>query len=111
MNGFTFAEVLEMLGDERFVSPRQVLPGALKRKVWIAEWHIPGCLSESSAICCTKAEAIEQALSFASDADGCPPRGMRADLLKFGSSSKLAANAYVGMATTTISRATLADCL
>jgi hypothetical protein len=107
----TFEEALELIGDARHPSAAQVQARALRRRIWIAEWHIPGCLSESQAVCLTKADAIEQALSFASDGDGCAPRGMRADLLKYSSSDKVAKNAYVRMAITTISQHVLADVL
>ena len=47
MSKLTFDEALERLNDERPVSSSEVYACALDRVIWIAEWHCPGCLSES----------------------------------------------------------------
>lgn len=104
----TFSEALELLSEGRYVDASDVQSRALSQVVWVSEWHIPGCLSESQAYSLTKRDAIECALSFAGDT---PPRGMRADLIRYGRSDKVAKNAYVSMAVTTISRCTLRDIL
>ena len=75
----TFEEALERLGDGGFVRPDGVQARALKRKVWIAEWHIPGCLSESQDMCPSRKEAIESALMLADS-----PRGMKTTLTTYG---------------------------
>lgn len=75
----TFEEAIERSGDGHFVKRQDVQAKALKRKVWIAEWHIPGCLSESQDVCLTKADAIESALMMADS-----PRGMKTSLIKYG---------------------------
>lgn len=75
----TFEEALDRLGDGRFVPPDGVQARALNRKVWIAEWHIPGCLSESQDVCLSKKDAIESALMMADS-----PRGMKTSLVKYG---------------------------
>jgi len=83
----TFDEVLERLADERQVLPEDVQARALLRRVWIAEWHLPGCLSESSSVCRTKEEAIETALMYAEGSgkdEFGPPRGMKTALEKTG---------------------------
>lgn len=68
----TFDEAIQALADERRIDRADVLAAALQRKIWVCEWHIPGCLSESHAVCLTKAGAIEQAVSF-TGADGSGP--------------------------------------
>jgi hypothetical protein len=80
---FTFDEVLERIGDDRPVSASDVQARALSRKVWLAEWHLPGCLSESRAVCLTKRQAVDCALSMAEGENG-PPRGMRSALMRDG---------------------------
>lgn len=110
MRKLTFDEALQRINDERCVSHADVRADALRRVVWIAEWHIPGCLSESRSVCLTKREAIETALMMAEDSDG-PPRGMLADLKRYGRSDRVSAGAYVGAAITTISRHQLGEIL
>ena len=102
----TFDEALEAIANERAIVASDVQARALRRKVWIAEWHIPGCLSESFSVCLTKAEAIESALSMAEGAEGAP-RGMLSDLRKHGRSDRMAPDAWVRMAITTIERRAL----
>jgi hypothetical protein len=106
----TFDEALQAINEERCIDRAEVSAAALRRTVWIAEWHIPGCMSESAAYCTAKRDAIESALRMASDSDG-PPRGMLADLKRYGRSDKVSAGAYVRMAITTIERTTLGGIL
>ena len=106
----TFDEALERIDDERSIDSSEVQSRALQRFVWIAEWHLPGCLSESRSICLTKADAIESALDMASGADG-PPRGMLADLKRYGNSDRTAPDAWARGAITTIERLRLRDIL
>lgn len=73
-----FDEAMQAI-DEQCLYSNQVKASALRRKVWIAEWHLPGCLSESRAVCLTKKDAIESALSMADS-----PRGMKTSLQKYG---------------------------
>lgn len=101
----TFDEALEQIAEDRLVSACDVLESALRRRVWLAEWHIPGCLSESRAVCLTKADAVEEALGFLGDY----VRGARADLLRYGSTDKTSPNAYARNAITTISKHRLSD--
>ena len=110
MPKLTFNDVCEMLLQGNYVDPDTVRADALRRKVWVAEWHIPGCLSESQTLCSTKRAAITAALDMASDENG-PPWGMRADLERYGRSDKVCAGAYVNMAVTTVSRHQLRDIL
>jgi hypothetical protein len=77
----TFDEALERLNDGRFIHGGDVLARALARKVWVAEWHLPGCLSESRTYCLTKADALQAALDFAGDE---APRGMKTCLRRHG---------------------------
>jgi hypothetical protein len=103
MPKLTFDEALERLNDQRSISRDDVQARALQRFVWIAEWHLPGCLSESFSVCLTKRDAIECALSMAEGHDG-PPRGMRADLQRFGRSDRVHADAWARSAITTVER-------
>lgn len=106
MTKLTFDEALEHINEERHVSRDDVRADALRRTVWVAEWHLPGCLSESFSVCLTKRDAIECALSMAEDSDG-PPRGMRADLQRFGKSGRTTPGAMFPHAITTIERRAL----
>lgn len=95
----TYDEVLERLNEERTVNPTQTMK---KRKVWVAEWHLPGCLSEARSYCSTKADAVECALSFL-------PEGVKAKtaLTRYGklhSSSPL-----YGTCITTVTKHTIGD--
>ena len=110
MPKLTFDEALQAINDERFVRSADVQARALQRRIWIAEWHLPGCLSESFSVCLTKSEAIQSALSMAEGADGAP-RGMRADLQRSGWSDRVAPDAWARGAITTIERRALADIL
>ena len=106
----TFDEALDRINDERSIGASEVQARALQRYIWIAEWHFPGCLSESRAYCLTKADAIESALDFASGEDG-PPRGMLADLQRYGISDRTAPDAWARGAIMTIERVRLRDIL
>ena len=106
----SFDEALQAINEGRSVNHHDVQARALRRMVWVAEWHIPGCLSESFTVCTTKRDAIESALSMAEGADGAP-RGMRADLERSGWSDRVAPDAWARGAITTIERRTLADIL
>lgn len=111
MQKLNFDDALQALNDGQYVRAADVKSSALSRVVWVAEWHIPGCLSESQTYCTNKRDAIESALNFARDSNDKTPHGMRADLMRYGMSNKIAANAYVSCAVTTISRFTLSDLL
>lgn len=83
MAKLTFDDVMEMIGDERMVNASDVSSKALNRTVWIAEWHIPGCMSESRQYCTSKKDAIESALMMANDEEN-GNRGMKTNLRKYG---------------------------
>jgi hypothetical protein len=106
----SFDDALQRINDERFIDPREVSARALSRVVWVYEWHLPGCLSESRGYVTTKRDAIEGCLSMATGSEGAP-RGMRADLQRYGQSSRTAPDAYVSGAISTVSRCTLSDLL
>lgn len=106
----TFDEALQGIADERYPDASEVQSRALQRKVWVYEWHLPGCISESWGVALTKDDAIECALSMAEGAEG-PPRGMRADLVRYGRSDRTAPDAWAQGAITTIERRTLRDIL
>ena len=106
----SFYDALELISDERSIDASDVQARALSRYIWIAEWHLPGCISESRSYCLTKNDAIESALSMASGADG-PPRGMLTDLKRYGRSDRTAPNAWARGAITTIQRVQLSDIL
>ena len=110
MSKLTFDEALQRINDQCSVHFADVQARALRRRIWVAEWHLPGCLSESFSVCLTKSDAIESALSVAEGADGAP-RGMRADLQRYGRSDRTAPDAWARGAITTIERRTLADIL
>lgn len=83
MPKLNFDEALERIDDGFSVSRSEVLSTALSRKLWVAEWHLPGCLSESWSYCLTKSDAINAACSMAEDENGTP-RGMKTALRKYG---------------------------
>lgn len=66
-------------GYDRSKFPQRVL----RRKVWVAEWHLPGCISETFSPYVCKGDAIECALGMAAGEDG-PPRGMKTALVRHG---------------------------
>lgn len=110
MPKLTFDEALQRINDQCSAHSADVQARALRRHVWIAEWHLPGCLSESFSVCLTKSDAIESALSMAEGAEGAP-RGMRADLMRYGRSNRTAPDAWARGAITTIERRMLRDIL
>lgn len=83
MAKLNFDDVMELIGNERTVDSKDVLSSALNRTVWIAEWHIPGCISESRQYCTSKKDAIESALMMANDEEN-GNRGMKTNLRKYG---------------------------
>lgn len=107
----TFEEVLERIREERHVDTKRIPESVLRRKVWLAEWHFFGCMSESSGICLTKAEAVDCACSFASDEFGDAPRGMKTDLRKYGSWQGPAYGSSGNVQNTTIQKLTLGELL
>ena len=81
----TFSEALERIIEERSVDRSEVQTRALAQFLWVAEWHIPGCMSESRIYCTTKRDAIKSACDMANTGpDGKSPRGMRSALRKTG---------------------------
>jgi hypothetical protein len=106
----TFDDALELINNERSIDASDVQARALQRHIWIAEWHLPGCLSESRSYCLTKNGAIESALFMAEGADG-PPRGMLTDLRTYGRSDRTVPDAWARGAISTITRVTLRDIL
>jgi len=99
MSKLDFNEALQTIADERRVSSDDIQARALRRYVWVAEWHTPGCLSESFSVVTTKSAALECALEMCGHV-----RGARADLLKYGRTDRVCPDAYVSMALTTIER-------
>lgn len=83
LNKLTFDEAIERINDGFSVNRSEVLSTALYRKLWIAEWHIPGCLSESQCFCLTKSDAIDAACLMAEDENGTT-YGMKTALRKHG---------------------------
>ena len=106
MSKLTFDEALQRINEARPVRASEVQACALIRRVWIAEWHIPGCLSESQSICLTKSDAIDCALGMCGNA-----RGAASDLRRYGRTDKVSPGAYVSMAITTIQQTTLGGVL
>ena len=104
MTKLTFDQALEQINDQRSISRDDVQASALRRIVWVAEWHIPGCCSESFGISLTKRDAISEALEMCGHV-----RGAKSDLTRYGRTDRVADDAYVSMAITTIERRTLAD--
>lgn len=106
----TFDEALQRINDQMPVHSADVQARALQRRVWVAEWHLPGCLSESMSVCLTKRDAIDCALSMAAGADGAP-RGMRTDLQRWGCSDRTPPDGMFDRAITTVQRSTLSSIL
>ena len=102
----SFEEVIEKLQEERVVRAEEVPASVRERKIWVAEWHFPGCLSESQAICLSKKEAIDAACSYAEDEFGDPPRGMKTALRKW---ERFDGEAYGAMCVTTIFQTTIGE--
>jgi hypothetical protein len=108
MPKLTFDEALERINDERCISRADVQARALERFIWVAEWHLPGCLSESQSYCLTKADAIEAACSMAENENGAP-WGMKTQLSKYGRFDSQ--SPMFGRCINTVSRVRLADLL
>jgi hypothetical protein len=104
MTKMTFDEALDRINDGASLDASDIQASALRRVVWVAEWHVPGCLSESHSICLTRADAIREALTMCDNA-----RGAATDLRRHGRTDRVSDTAYVSMAVTTVSRSTLAD--
>lgn len=104
----TFDDALQAINDQRRVDASTVQASALRRIVWVAEWHIPGCLSESQSFCLTQADAIESACSMAETENGAP-RGMKTALRKYGRFD--CRTEMFGMVVNTVQRMTLGDLL
>ena len=106
MKKLTFDEALESIGDDRYLDSDRVQARALNRRVWVAEWHIPGCMSESRGIYLTRKDAIEGALEMCGNV-----RGAATDLRRYGRTDRVSENAYVDRAITTVQKHQLADIL
>lgn len=106
----TFDKALQRIADGRYPAASEVQARALQRKIWLYEWHLPGCISESWGVTDCKRNAIACALELAAGEAG-PPRGMRADLMKWGTSNRAAPDAWAREAITTIKRRRLSDIL
>lgn len=106
----TFDDAMQLINDEIYVDASDVQSRALSCYLWVSEWHLPGCMSESRGYSLTKNDAIENCLSMASGADG-PPRGMLTDLRTYGRSDRTAPDAWARGAISTIERVTLRDIL
>jgi hypothetical protein len=104
----SFDEALERINDGRHVKRAEVQAAALRRRVWLAEWHIPGCLSETQDICLTKESAIETCLGYAETEKG-PPRGMKTALKKYGRFDS--ESGMYGTCVNTVSQVTLGELL
>jgi len=102
----TFDEVIEKISDGYFVKRSDIQSRALTRKVWLAEWHIPGCMSESQMFATTKHEAIQCAMSMAETENGIP-RGMRTALRRNGRFD--CQTEMFGAVINTVSRMSLSD--
>jgi hypothetical protein len=107
MSKLTFDEALERIG-ERPVAYADVQAKALQRIVWVAEWHLPGCLSETFVVLTTKRDAIASALNMAESEDG-PPRGMKTALQRYGRFDSQ--SPMFGTCINTVEKRTLGDLL
>jgi hypothetical protein len=103
-----FDEAMDRFYDGLYLKAKHVRADALRRKVWVAEWHIPGCMSESRTYCATKGDAIDAACIAAESEDGVP-RGMRTALRKYGRFDSQ--SPMFGTCINTIECVTLADIL
>lgn len=106
----TFDDALQLINGDRSIDADDVQARALSRYLWIAEWHLPGCMSESRGYSLTKNDAIEYCLFMAEGAEGAP-RGMKSDLRTYGSSDRTAPDAWARGAISTITRVKLRDIL
>ena len=108
MSKLTFDEALQRLNEQRLVHRNEVYANDLNRIIWIAEWHCPGCLSESVSYSTSKEDAVESACFFAGD-EWDVPRGMKTALRKFGFFQHK--TELFGYVNTTVRKATLGDLL
>lgn len=82
MKKLNFEEALDAINGQGVFKPKP-RADVMRRKVWLAEWHIPGCISESFTVCRTKEEAIYEACLMAETENGIP-RGMKTALRNHG---------------------------
>lgn len=108
MKKITFDQALERLSDGRYVQHQEVSAKALKRVLWVSEWHLPGCISESVTYSTSKGDAIRASLSMAESEEGAP-RGMKTALMRDGRFDS--ASPLFGRVINTIYRTTLGDLL
>ena len=106
MAKLTFDKAVDLIADGRTVDENDVQARALSRRVWVAEWRIPGCMSESFSICTTRADAIKCARQMCGNV-----RGAKSDLMRYGRTDRVSPDAYVSMATTTVKKLQLSDLL
>ena len=99
MAKLNFDDALQSVNEQRYVNSADVQSRALQRFVWVAEWHIPGCFSESFSVHTRKCDALSDALGMCGNV-----RGAAADLRKYGRTDRVSPDAYVSMAITTIER-------
>ena len=104
----SFDEALERISDGHHVQRSEIQARALSRVLWVAEWHLPGCLSESFSHCLTKRDAIEAACSMAETENGTP-RGMVSALRSSGRFD--CRTDMYGTVINTVSRCTLSEIL
>lgn len=109
MSKLTFDEALQRLNEQRPVHRDEVYACDLNRVIWIAEWHCPGCLSESVSYSTSKEDAVEQAIFFADGGEDDAPRGMKTALRKFAYFQH--ETDMYGDVITTIDKVTLGDLL
>lgn len=97
----TFDEVMERLAEDRRIDQSQVPARVQRRKVWLAQNGMPGCMPNSSNVCKTKADAVAVCWQIAyPDA----PRGFKTALERTGAAD-CEGERY------TVERMTLADFL
>lgn len=101
-----FSDALERISEQRSIDASEVQTRALRRAVWVAEWHIPGCMPKSFVVSLTKRDALADALSMCGGA-----RGAASDLRKHGRTDRVSPDAYASMAITTIEKRRLGDLL
>lgn len=99
MAKLNFDDALQAVNEQQCINSADVQARALQRFVWVAEWHIPGCLPESFGVHTRKADALADALGMCGNA-----RGAATELRKYGRTERVAPDAYVSMAVTTIER-------
>jgi hypothetical protein len=103
-----YEQALDLINQGAQVARADVQGRDLDRVIWVAEWHEPGCWSESVGYGASKADAISTALSFFGEDI---PRGALSDLRHHGRTHRVIPGAYVSRAITTVSRTTLREVL